>query len=82
VFDVSDGVLRVTQGAGTPIALTSSKVTITDFTVENLSSGSKTKAVRIRVTASYTNPSGLVEFAAISTMETTAKVHKDDGFAP
>lgn len=82
IITVTGGALTIEQGSGPILPLTSSKTYVTDFTVENLSSGSKTKAVRISVTVAYLNPSELGEIMATSTIETTAKVRKADGFAP
>lgn len=82
VFTVTDGVLTVQQGVGAVLPLTSSKVEITDFTVENLSNGNKTKEIRVSVTATFRNTGNLTELRAETTVKTTARVHKDDGFAP
>jgi type II secretory pathway pseudopilin PulG len=81
VFSVTDGTLYIQQGAGPQLALTSSAVNVTDFTVDNLSSGTKTKAVRISLTLEYVNVGNLTDLAAESTYLVTARVRKNDGFS-
>ncbi|KPJ85205.1 hypothetical protein AMJ57_03925 [Parcubacteria bacterium SG8_24] len=79
VFTVSSGTLYVQQGAGAQLPLTSSKVEVTDFVVENVSTGNKTKAVRLNLTLRYRS-GGLQDLVAESTFEVTARVRKGDGF--
>lgn len=80
VFTVTDGVLTIQQGVGAAIPLTSSSVEVADFVVDDVSVGARTKAVRISITTRYVNPSGLIAFAAESTIQTTVKINKNDGF--
>lgn len=85
LFCVTSGTLRISQGDATcdatDPALTSSRVTVTDFTLNNLSTAGRTKAVRARLTLEYVNTSNLQELVATATAETTAIINKNDGFS-
>lgn len=81
VFTVTGGTLNIRQGAGPVLPLTSSKVDVTEFTLENLSTAGKTKAVRVRLKVKTRDAAGLQEVAAETVVETTAKLHKNDGFS-
>lgn len=62
VFDLSAGVIRITEGAGTAVALTNSRVNATNLTFQNLT-GTATKGnVRIQFTLNYINQSGRNEY--------------------
>lgn len=85
IFCVTAGVLRVSQGdaacdASDP-ALTSDLVTVSSFTVDNASTSGRSKFVRVSVTVEYTNPSAISEFSATTTLQTTAILHKNDGYS-
>lgn len=50
-FDVDSGVIRITQGAGSTINLTSSDVEVTDLTIEDRSTGNgRSDNLRINLT--------------------------------
>lgn len=53
VFDVQNGVLRLTKGVNGPYNLTSDDVEITNFVVENLSVSNRAKVIRISLDAEY-----------------------------
>ncbi len=63
IFDVSGGVLRITEGAGSPVALTNSRVTASGVTFYNLSRTGTPGIVRIEFTLTHVNSAGLNEFA-------------------
>jgi prepilin-type N-terminal cleavage/methylation domain-containing protein len=80
IFSVSGGVLRVKQGTGAVLPLTSSKVQVSEFVIDNLSTANgKDKSVRIHIKTSFLTDLGI--YTADSTVETTAQVKKADGFA-
>jgi len=80
VYTVSDGRLYVQQGAGSPIALTSSSTEVTSFVLSNVSVSGKTRAVRIHLTLENRNTTNLNEQEAVVTIETTARLPRLDGF--
>ncbi|MEY4723405.1 MAG: hypothetical protein RLZZ324_918 [Candidatus Parcubacteria bacterium] len=82
VFTVTNGQLTMQQGAGAAVPLTSSKVKVTSFLLDNLSTGVKTQEVRIHIVAAYNATGALVTYNQSATGETTAKVNKDHGFGP
>lgn len=61
-FDVSGGVLRVTEGAGSPVALTNSKVAVSNLSFQNLSYSGTPGLVRVQFTLGYVNNSGRNEY--------------------
>jgi prepilin-type N-terminal cleavage/methylation domain-containing protein len=62
VIDLASGVLRITEGAGSPIALTSSKVTVSSLTFNNYSRASTPGTVRITFTVSYNTTGAPAEY--------------------
>lgn len=62
VFDVSAGVLRMTEGVASPVALTNSRVAASSVTFYNLSRTGTPGVVRIEFTLTHVNTSGLNEF--------------------
>jgi prepilin-type N-terminal cleavage/methylation domain-containing protein len=55
VFSLNGGILYVTEGVGSPAALTNGKITISDLVFYNLSRAGKPCAVQIRFKANNTN---------------------------
>jgi len=53
VFDLSSGVLRITEGAGSAVSLTNSRVTVSSLTFDNLSRSGTPGTVRISFVLSY-----------------------------
>lgn len=62
VFDISSGVIRITEGAGSAVALTNSRVTASALTFQNLSQASTPGTVRIQFTLTHLNPSSRQEY--------------------
>lgn len=62
VFDLSSGRIRIKEGAGAVVNLTSSKVTVTNLNFQNLSSDSLPNTIRVSFTITYTNASGRNEY--------------------
>lgn len=58
VFDLSSGVLRITEGAGAPVSLTSGKVSVSGLSFTNLSRAGTPGTVRISFTLSYNATAG------------------------
>lgn len=79
VFSVNGGVLQVQQGAGPVLPLTSSKVQVSEFIVDDLSTANgRTRLLHLRIRMNYL--SDLDIYAAESVVETTAQIKKADGF--
>lgn len=62
IVDVSGGVLRIKEGAGSPINLTDGRVSTTNMVFSNLSGGSPHGSVRIQFTLSRINASSTNEY--------------------
>lgn len=62
VLDLSGGVLRITEGAGSAVALTNSRVTVSALTFYNPSRTSTPGNLRIQFTVTGVNPSGRNEY--------------------
>lgn len=76
VFDVSGGVLRVTQGAGSPVLLTSDGFVVSNLVFENLSVNNRTTHVRVSLTIEHPNTTGSEIFNAQSTLYGSASVRE------
>lgn len=62
VFDLSGGVIRITEGAGLAANLTSSLVNVDNLVFENLSKTGTPGILRIEFTISYINNTGRNEY--------------------
>jgi len=62
VFDLSGGSIRIKEGAGAAVNLTSSKITVSSLNFQNLSRVSTPNIVRVSFTVTYTNSSGRNEY--------------------
>lgn len=62
VFDLSAGAVRIKEGAGSAVNLTSSKVSVTNLNFSNLSVTSPPDVIRITFTVTYINNSGRNEY--------------------
>jgi len=62
IFDLSTGVVRITEGAGSPISITSTSVVASDLTFENLSRTDTPGVIRIQFTLARTVLTGRNEY--------------------
>lgn len=62
VFDLSGGSIRIKEGAGAAVNLTSLKVTASNLNFQNLSRAGTQNIVRISFTLTYINSSGRNEY--------------------
>jgi len=62
VFDLSSGVLRITEGAGSAIAITNSRVLVSGLSFENLSRTDTPGTLRVEFTITHTNSEGRNEY--------------------
>jgi len=62
VFNLLSGAIRITEGAGSAVPLTNSRVTASALTFQNLSRASTPGTIRITFTLSHVNTSGRNEY--------------------
>jgi len=66
-FELSNGVLLMTEGTGSPIALTNSRVNMSGFSASNLSRVSTPGTIRIQFTLTHINHAGRNEYSFTKT---------------
>lgn len=74
VFDLSSGVLQITEGAGAPVALTNTRVTVSGLSFSNLSYATTPGTIRATFTVTYTNTTGRQEYSFSKTFSGTASL--------
>jgi prepilin-type N-terminal cleavage/methylation domain-containing protein len=67
VFDLSGGVIRITEGLGSSVALNNALVTASGLTFQNLTGSSTPGTIRITFTLTRLNPSGRNEYDYVQT---------------
>lgn len=75
IFQVSGGALQLTQGANPIVNLTSTRVTVSNFTAVNNARNTADDNITISFTVAYKNPSS-VEFTASQNFTTTVSRRK------
>ncbi len=78
VFDVVFGVLQITQGSGSAVALTPSSLSVSNFQVENLTRSGTAGNVRVSFTLSRINPDGQQAFSYERTFYGTASLRQPE----
>lgn len=76
VFDVSGGILRITQGAGSAIDLTTDDVAITNLVFHNYSVSGKTTNIQIEITIQYRNAVGGVIYDVSSSRRSSVVIRE------
>lgn len=76
VFDLSSGVIRITEGVGSPIDLTNSRVTASSLNFQNLSRASTPGTIRTSFVLTYTNTSGRNEYSFTKTFYGNASLRQ------
>src|SRR6185369_3187743 len=76
VLDLSGGVIRIKEGAGSVVSLTNSRVAASALTFRNLSRSGTTGTLRIQFTLTYVNPPGRNEFSFTKTFIGTATLRQ------
>lgn len=71
VFDLSSGVIYITEGVGAPIALTNSRITASNLIFQNLSRPATRGIVRVQFTLTYKNPNNVGEYDVQKTFITS-----------
>ncbi|MEK7122246.1 MAG: hypothetical protein AAB855_00150, partial [Patescibacteria group bacterium] len=77
VFDFSSGALRITEGAGSGVALTSSHVTVSTLTFSNYSRSSTPGTIRIQFTLTYVSSSTQHEYTYAKTFISSASLREN-----
>lgn len=62
IFNLSGGVISITEGVATPVALNNSRVSVSALTFYNLSRGGTPGTIRVQFTLSYINNIGRSEY--------------------
>lgn len=76
VFDLDNGVLQVTEGAGSPIPLTSPEVTVTKLWFEKDNAPKGTRAINIQIEMEYKTDSDAAYFNYTSSTSSTGVIRK------
>lgn len=77
IFDSSGGVIRITEGAGAPVNLTSSHVTVSALLFQNLSVAALPQgSIRISYTITHVNTVGRNEYSYSKTFTGTADLRQ------
>lgn len=76
IFDLSGGVIRITEGMGSTVNLTSSEVTITNLQFSNISYSNTPGTLRIELRLKLVNPENRQEYNFEKTFYTTANIRK------
>lgn len=74
IFDLSAGTIRITEGSSSPVNLTSSLVTASSLTFQNLSYTGTPNTIRIQFTITYINTSGRFEYQFTKTFYGSANI--------
>jgi len=78
VFDVSGGVLRITQGAGAAQPLTDPNLTVSNLVFTNLSVTDRTTNIGINLTIEHPNPENIELFDVQLNLRSSATVREDE----
>ena len=76
VFDLSDGIVRIQEGSGLPINLTSDEITVANFQFTNVSYTDTPGAIRIQATMRFNSQSGRQEYELEKNYYSTANIRK------
>lgn len=76
VFDVSGGALRISEGGGATVALTNSRVTVSELSFQNVARTNTPGSIRISFTISSVNSSGRNEYQFQKTFVATASLRQ------
>ena len=80
IFAVSAGALTIKQGTGAAMPLTNAQVEVQEFTVENVGTPNRTRAIRLHLKVRAKSTGSLVSQTADTTVESTVRIQAKDGF--
>jgi len=78
IFDVSAGVLRVTEGAGSPQAITSDTFDISNLVFTNRSVSGRTTNIKTQITLEHPNPENSELFNVQISLQSSAVIREDE----
>lgn len=78
VFDVSGGVLRITEGVGSPQAITSGEFDVTNLVFTNRSISGRTTNIKTEITVAHPNPENIEIFDAEVSLRSTSVIREDE----
>jgi type II secretory pathway pseudopilin PulG len=67
IFNLNGSVMQLSEGAASPIALTNSRVSISDLQIQNLSRSGTPGTIRLSFTLTHNNPSNRQEYTYAKT---------------
>lgn len=76
IFDLASGVIRITEGTGSAVSLTNSRITASSLTFQNLSLTSTPGTIRIQFTLTHVNPEGRNEYSFTKTFTGSATLRQ------
>lgn len=76
IFDLASGVIRVTEGGGSAVSLTNSRVTASAPTFQNFSRTNTPGTIRIQFTLTHVNPEGRNEYSFTKTFTGSATLRQ------
>ena len=74
VFNLSSGIMRVTEGSGSSVALNGGQVTISNVTIKNLTRSGTKGTVQVSFLATHVNTSGRNEYDYQKTFVTSVSI--------
>jgi len=74
IFDLLTGNLRIKEGTGANIALSSPRITVSGLSFQNVTRGGTPGSVKYQFTVTYVNPSGKNEYNFTRTFYASASV--------
>ncbi len=78
VFDISGGVLRITEGVGSPEELTQSDLSVSSLIFTDLSVTGRTVNIKTSLTVEHPNPENIEIYDASITMDGAAAVREEE----
>ncbi len=75
-LDSDDGVLQITEGSSSPVAITSNEVKITNLVFTNLTSTSAQENIRIEITVEYDNEGSDIEYTFSQNLRTAVSIRQ------
>jgi len=76
IFDISSGIIRITEGSGSTISLTNSQITASSLLFENLSRINTPGIIRVSFTLTHANSSGRQEYTFTKTFNASASLRQ------
>ena len=74
IFDLSGGVIRITEGAGSAVPLTNSRVIASELSFQNLSSAATPGTAKVSFTLTHINPGSKNEYEYAKTFYSNASL--------